>query len=268
VAEHADDGAVQCRTTNSILTLTLSRPDKGNALRHEDCLAVIRALEGVDGAGEVRAVLIRSQGRHFCSGADLVTANAAGPKPTAGHLSRALAAGAHRMIDAVWSCPVPTVSAVQGRAMGLGLHLAIACDFTLAAEGAEFTEPFCKRGFAVDSGGSFLLPRLIGLRRTRQMLLRGTVVDAHSALHWGLVDEVHSADELDEAAAALSAELASGPTFSLGHTKALLNQRIPASLGAALSAEASSVEATVRSADFKEGLRAFAERRDPAFTGH
>ena len=258
---------ILCEITGSVLIITLDRPDKGNALRNQDCIAVADALDAVDGAGDVRAVLIRSEGKHFCAGADLVSANAPGEKPSAGHLGRALAAGPHRMIASVWNCAVPTVSAVTGRAIGLGLHLAVACDFTIATPGASFTEPFRHRGFSVDSGGSFLLPRLVGMRRARQMLLRGNVIDAHAALDWGLIDEVSPDDTLRKRAEALAAELAAGPTFSLGHTKHLLNRWAPATLDAALAAETHAVEATVRSADFKEGLRAFTERRDPEFTG-
>jgi 2-(1,2-epoxy-1,2-dihydrophenyl)acetyl-CoA isomerase len=251
-----------------MLTITLQRPDKGNALRNQDCIAVADALDSVDGAGDVRAVLIRAEGKHFCVGADLVSANAPGEKPATGHLGRALAAGPHRMIASVWNCAVPTVSAVAGRAIGLGLHLAVACDFTVAAVGAMFREPFRDRGFSVDSGGSFLLPRLIGVRRARQMLLRGNDVDAQTALDWGLVDEMVPADALGKTAETLATELAAGPTFSLSHTKHLLNRWAPVTLDTALVAETHAVEATVRSADFKEGLRAFTERRDPQFTGH
>lgn len=260
--------AVRIESVGSVLEITLSRPDKGNALRTEDCVDIIRALETADGGGDVRAVLIRGEGEHFCAGADLVSANADGPKPTAGHLTRSLDLGAHRLIATVWHCSVPTVSAVRGRAMGLGLHLAVACDFTLAADDSVFTEPFCKRGFSVDSAGSFLLPRLVGLRRARRMLLRGSVVGAITAADWGLIDEVYPAAQVERAASELAAELAAGPTFSLGHTKNLLNRRAQPTLEAALASEALSVEATVRSADFKEGLRAFMERRDPEFTGH
>jgi 2-(1,2-epoxy-1,2-dihydrophenyl)acetyl-CoA isomerase len=258
---------IRCQATGSVLTITLDRPDKGNALRNQDCIALADALDAVDGAGDIRAVLIRSEGRHFCVGADLVSANAPGERPTAGHLGRALAAGPHRMIASVWNCAVPTVSAVAGRAIGLGLHLAVACDFTVAASGAWFSEPFRNRGFSVDSGGSFLLPRLIGVRRSRQMLLRGSKIDADTALLWGLIDEVSPEAALAKTTEKLAAELAAGPTFSLGHTKHLLNRWAPATLDAALAAETHAVEATVRSADFKEGLRAFTERRDPAFTG-
>jgi len=150
----------------------------------------------------------------------------------------------------------------------LGLHLAVATDFTIAAADATFAEPFCKRGFSVDSGGSFLLSRLVGLRRARQMLLRGIAVDAATAVEWGLIDEAVAPERLDSVAADLAAELAAGPTYSLGHTKGLLNNPPLPGLDAALAQETRSVEATVRSTDFKEGLRAFAERREPVFSGN
>ena len=264
----ADAVGVRMGVGGAVLTIALDRPDKGNALRQQDCAAIREAVQQVDGAGQVRAILIRANGRHFCAGADLVSANAVDAKPPAGQLTRGLRNGAHGMIAALWDCPVPTVAAVQGKAIGLGLHLAVVCDFAVAADDASFAELFCKRGFSVDSGGSYLLPRLIGLRRARQMLLRGTVVDAATAAEWGLVDEVVAADELDAATAGLATELAAGPTFSLGHTKQLLNNRAAAHLDEALWREAASVEATVRSADFKEGLRAFTERREPVFGGH
>lgn len=259
--------AFKAELTGDVLTLTLNRPDKGNALRQQDCSAMREQLEAADGSGEVRAILLRAEGRHFCAGADLVSANEDKGKPRIGHLTRGLKSGAHGLISAIWKCPVPTVSVVRGKAIGLGLHLAVACDFTIAAADASFVELFCERGFSVDSGGSFLLPRLIGIRRARQMLLRGIPVDAETAMSWGLIDDVVSPDSLDHRGAALAAELAAGPTFSLGHTKALLNIPTPDGLDGALVQEIKSVEATVRSADFKEGLRAFVERRGPSFSG-
>jgi len=266
-ADRSADGVRSVRD-GAVLHLVLDRPTIGNALRDQDCLAAIEELESVDRTGDVRAVLIRGEGKHFCAGADLVSANTVEGKPRTGHLSRSLAAGPHRLIAAVWNCPVPTVSMVHGRAMGLGLHLAIACDFTVAAENAQFTEPFRNRGFSVDSGGSFLLQRLVGLRRARQMLLRGVTIDGSTAADWGLVDFAVPVDALLAEASSLAAELAAGPTFALGHTKRLLNRYGQGSIDDALLAEAASVEATVRSSDFKEGLRAFTERRDPQFAGN
>jgi 2-(1,2-epoxy-1,2-dihydrophenyl)acetyl-CoA isomerase len=262
----AAEAGIEVSVADSVLILTLNRPTKGNALRNQDCVELLGRIKAADGGGDIRAVLIRAEGSHFCLGADLVSANEPGTKPRIGHLARGLETGPHGLISAVWNCPVPTVSVVQGRAMGLGLHLAVACDFTVAGADAKFTEPFCKRGFSVDSGGSFLLPRLVGVRRARQMLLRGVTVDAATAVDWGLIDEVVEPAALDDTGIRLAAELAGGPSFSLTHTKKLLNN---ASNGVdeALTREALSVEATVRSADFKEGLRAFTERRDPQFTG-
>lgn len=252
---------------DAVLVLTIDRPAGSNALRQQDCAALADAVEAVDGGGDVRAVVIRGEGAHFCAGADLRVANADGTKPRVGHLVRGLEAGAHRLIAAVWNCRVPCVSAVQGKAIGLGLHLAVVCDVVIAAHDAVFIERFNKLGFSVDSGGSFLLPRLVGLRRARQMLLRGVEVDAATALEWGLVDEIVDAGGLDAAALDVADELAAGPTFSLGHTKDLLNCRAPRDLASALRAEADAVEATIRSADFKEGIRAFSEKRDPRFNG-
>ncbi|MGV0793496.1 enoyl-CoA hydratase/isomerase family protein [Mycolicibacterium sp. XJ1819] len=261
------DAPIIAASEGAVLTLTLNRPDKGNALRKDDCAALLQQIKAVDGGGDVRAILIRAEGRHFCTGADLVSANADRGKPRIGQLSRGLEAGAHGLIAAIWNCPVPTVSVVQGKAIGLGLHLAVVCDFVLASSEASFVELFCKRGFSVDSGGSFLLPRLVGVRRARQMLFRGTPVDADTAAAWGLIDEVVAPETLDSGGAALAAELAAGPTYSLSHTKALLNNPPLGGLDTVLAQEAKSVEATVRSADFKEGLRSFTERREPAFTG-
>lgn len=268
MADDADEAGVHAHLGGGVLVLTLSRPEKANALRQEDTEALVNEIEAIASEDGIRAILLRAEGRSFCAGADLHTANAAKERPHVGHMVRSLESGAHRLIEALWDCRVPIVCSVQGPALGLGLHLAVVCDFVLAAPEATFAEPFCKRGFSADSGGSFLLPRLIGLRRARQMLLRGITVDAETAAQWGLIDDVVPAASLDDAAAALAAELAAGPTFSLGHTKDLLNRRASGTMTSALRAEADAVEATIRSLDFKEGIRAFVERRDPIFTGH
>jgi 2-(1,2-epoxy-1,2-dihydrophenyl)acetyl-CoA isomerase len=151
--------------------------------------------------------------------------------------------------------------------MGIGLHLAAAADFVVAGSDALFAEPFCKRGFSVDSGGTFLLPRLIGLQRSKELMIRGTEITAETALDWGLVGQVVEPDRLDAVATDLARELAGGPTYSLGMTKRLVNDG-PGTLSDALSAETTAVELTIRSDDFKEGIRAFLDgRRTPHFTG-
>jgi 2-(1,2-epoxy-1,2-dihydrophenyl)acetyl-CoA isomerase len=156
---------------------------------------------------------------------------------------------------------------VQGSAIGLGLHLALACDFVVAGESSRFREPFARRGFCPDSGATYLLPRLVGVARAKQMLMRGTVVRAGQALDWGLVAEVVPDGELSGAAEAIATELAAGPTFVHGLTKTLISDHLTSDLPRALAAEARGVELTLRGEDFKEGIHAFLEHRPPVFTG-
>ena len=260
---------VRCEVTGGgVLRVTLARPDNANALRGQEVAVLIRALEDAAAGGEVRAVLLRAEGRNFCGGADLVAANApGGERPPLGGMIRRLGASAHRLVRTLWELPVPTVAAVQGRAAGLGLHLALACDFVVAAETAAFSEPFARRGFTADSGATFLLPRLVGVARAKRMLLRGEVVPAPRALDWGLIGDVVPEAELAGTAEDLAAELAAGPTLVHGLVKALISDHLTADLPRALDAEARTVELSLRGADFREGIRAFLERRDPAFTG-
>ena len=261
-----------------VLVCTISRPDRGNSLRHQDTAALADALEAVSRDGGARAVLLRSEGRNFCAGADLTGTAVGGPnkpagtsrgKPAAGHLRQQLEAGAHRLILAVWQCRVPVVAAVQGRAAGLGCNLAAACDLVVAGRSASFSEPFVRLGFSVDSAGSWLLSRRIGLTRAAAMLLRGIVLDASQAEGWGLVAEVVDDAELEKTAAELAAELAAGPTLALSLTKGLLQRHSGSGVGLAeaLAEEAMAVELSVRSDDFKEGMLAFGEKRPPHFTG-
>jgi 2-(1,2-epoxy-1,2-dihydrophenyl)acetyl-CoA isomerase len=255
---------VRTEHTGDVLHVVLDRPEKGNALRHADMTAVLEAV--ATAVGTVRAILIRSDGRHFCTGADL-TAPDRTERPPIGHQMRGLHDTAHRLIQVLWDCPLPTVAAVHGRAAGLGLHLALATDFVVAATTATFSEPFAERGFTPDSGATYLLPRLIGISRAKTMLLRGEVIDAPTALDWGMISETVPEDRLAGAAARLAADLAAGPTFSLGLAKAMIHGHTTATLSEALSDEAVNVELSIRSADFKEGIRAFRAKRPPDFTG-
>ncbi len=255
----------------AILVLTIERPERGNALDGPTTAALIRELEAVrtEPLG-VRAVVLAAAGKHFCTGADLSgpAASSGEPeRPTIGHMIRNLAAGPHRLIELVWECPVPTVALVHGRSSGLGLHLALACDLAIAAEGATFSEPFSQRGFNVDSGGSWLLQRRIGVARAKQMLYLADPIDAATALDWGLVTEVLPADALDTRGRELARRLAQGPTFAIGETKRLVQEHLTTGLRHALDAEARAIELTIRSDDFKEGMRAFTQKRPPDFTG-
>jgi 2-(1,2-epoxy-1,2-dihydrophenyl)acetyl-CoA isomerase len=162
---------------------------------------------------------------------------------------------------------LPVVCAVRGWAAGLGCQLALAADFTVATESSRFWEPFVTRGFTPDSGATWLLPRLVGLARAKELLLLGREVSGAEAAEWGMIHRAVPDDELDAAVAELVAQLASAATVALGLTKRCLHRALDSSLVAAMEAEANGLELSSRAADFKEGLTAFRERRPSRFEG-
>lgn len=257
---------VRCEADGPVLVVTIDRPERGGALRTVDMTDLAAAFAfPPDGT---QAILLRSDGRHFCTGADLSTAAERSVKPPTGHMRDALARGAHALIRAVWECPVPVVVAVNGRADGLGCHLAQAADLVVCGRRASFSEPFALRGFSVDSGGSWLLTRRIGLARATRMLFLGESVDADTAAAWGLCAEVVADEDLDDRVRSIASSLAAGATLALSLTKRLLRSHASGvDLWPAMESEALAVELSIRSNDFKEGLRAFGERRSPQFTG-
>jgi 2-(1,2-epoxy-1,2-dihydrophenyl)acetyl-CoA isomerase len=254
----------------AVAVVTLSKPNVGNALSGAGAIGLADIFDGwaadADGA---RAVLIRAEGRQFCTGADLSNSQIerTDQRPVNGHMVRQQRATHHRLIASVFRCPLPTIAAVQGAALGFGFHLALATDFVLAAERASFAEPFSDRGFSVDSGGSWLLPRLIGLTRAKHLLYLADRIDAATAAAWGLISEVVADAELDAVSRERAQELANRPTQALAATKRLLQESFTATLEQALHAESMAVELTLRSNDFKEGMKAFASKRPPEFTG-
>jgi 2-(1,2-epoxy-1,2-dihydrophenyl)acetyl-CoA isomerase len=162
---------------------------------------------------------------------------------------------------------VPVVCAVRGWTAGIGLHLVAASDFTVVTDDAKLWEPFIERGFTPDSGGTWLLPRLIGTVRAREMLLLGRAVTGKEAAEWGLVHQAVPASELDAAVDAIVQQLANGPTVALGLTKWMVHAGASASLDDHLRNEAFALELSSRSQDFREGMAAFVEKRSPRYEG-
>ncbi|HET6949974.1 MAG TPA: enoyl-CoA hydratase-related protein [Acidimicrobiales bacterium] len=254
----------------AVLRLTLDRPAKRNALDDTMVAGLVGALDAAGRDEAVRAVVLAGAGDHFCGGADIVARNAGGreaPRPRVGSIQRRVPTLAHRLVPLVLSVQVPVVCRVQGWAAGIGFHLALAADFTVAADDARFWEPFSERGFTPDSAGTWLLPRLAGMVRARDLLLLGRELGAAEAVDWGLIHAAVPAADLDAEVAALADRLAAGPTVALGLTKWLLGSGQSATLEAHLRDEAMALELSSRSDDFREGLAAFRERRPPGFTG-
>lgn len=216
----------------------------------------------------LRAIHLGASGKDFCSGVDWVATNDGdGHRPRTGDLVRRIPHTSHRVIELLHTIQLPVVCSVRGWAVGMGCNMALAADFTVAAQDAVFWEPFLTRGFSPDSGSTWLLPRLIGPTRAKRMLLLGEKVGAADAANWGLIDRCVPIDDLDEAVGSLLDQLAAGPTVAIGLAKQAMAFGQHATLPQALNQELYDLELSCRTSDFKEGLAAFRQRRDPEFRG-
>ncbi|MBV9089576.1 MAG: enoyl-CoA hydratase/isomerase family protein [Mycobacteriaceae bacterium] len=268
VAPPAADGSVTVHRTGAVLRLVLDRPARRNALSPAMIDTLVTALTDAATDDSLRAVLIHGAADDFCAGADWVATNSGGqPRPRTGDLLRRIPQAAHRVIELLTTIQLPVVCGVRGWAAGLGCNLALAADFTVATPDAVFWEPFLARGFSPDSGSTWLLPRLVGLARAKQMLLLGDKVSGADAAAWGLIHRCVSAAQLDSATADLLARLATGPTVAIGLTKQAIHTAQHATLTQAMTQELLDLELSCRTSDFKEGLAAFRDRREPEFHG-
>ncbi|MCC5478674.1 enoyl-CoA hydratase/isomerase family protein [Streptomyces barringtoniae] len=257
---------LETERSGQVAHLTLNRPEALNALTPAMRDELTDRLCEASCAPDVRAVVLTGTGRGFCAGADL-RGGADGGDRQPGDVARMLRRGAQRLIAAVLDCEKPVIAAVNGTAAGLGAHLAFACDLVLAAESARFIEVFVRRGLVPDAGGAYLLPRLVGPQRAKELMFFGDAVPAADAQRLGLVNRVVPDGELEKTAREWAARLASGPTRSLALTKHLVNTSLESDRATAFAAEAWAQELNLTTEDAREGLRAFAERRGAEFRG-
>jgi 2-(1,2-epoxy-1,2-dihydrophenyl)acetyl-CoA isomerase len=265
-APTASDG-VEIESRGGVLRITLDRPSRKNSLDAAAIRRIVGALEAAATDDSLRVIVLGGRGADFCSGADWVASNAGGARPRTGSLQRRTPFQAHRLVELLAEVQLPVVCAVRGWAAGLGFQLALAADFTIAAESACFWEPFIERGFSADSGSTWLLPRLVGVARAKELLLLGRKLSGAEAAAWGIVHRAVPDAELEPASAALVDQLAAGPTVAIGLTKRCIQRSLAMGLAEAMQDEAFALELSSRSADFKEGLLAFKERRAARFEG-
>jgi 2-(1,2-epoxy-1,2-dihydrophenyl)acetyl-CoA isomerase len=259
---------------DGVRKLTLNRPDRKNSISPELRDEVLTAIEEARTDDDIRCLVITGAGDAFCSGVDLgrskVTGGAAAGEQRAPDLRavrEAMKRGMQRVITALWEMDKPVIASVNGVAAGGGAQLALVCDLVVAAESARFIEIFVKRGLAVDSGGGWLLPRLIGLAKAKELVFFGEPVSAPDALAIGLINRVVPDDSLTAATDEWASKLAAGPTRAIGGSKRLLNRALVTDLPQALDEEATVQAFNSTNEDFREGVRAFAEKRPPEFKG-
>jgi 2-(1,2-epoxy-1,2-dihydrophenyl)acetyl-CoA isomerase len=254
--------------TGAVLRVTLDRPSHRNSLTDVSMNAMIRVLEAASTDDDLRCVLLTGAGEDFCSGFDIVGRNTDREnRPRTGSIQRRMAVQANRLIPLVLELQLPVVCAVRGWAVGIGAQLALVSDFTVTASDATFWYPFLDRGFTPDSGSTWLLPRIVGRARARELLLLGRRLSGDEAVEWGLAHRAVAGADVADAAAELADRLAHGPTTAIGLTKRLLNSADGQDLVGQLADEAYAMELSSRSPDFREGLAAFREKRPPDFTG-
>jgi 2-(1,2-epoxy-1,2-dihydrophenyl)acetyl-CoA isomerase len=247
-----------------VATVTLNRPAARNALDLSMRDALEGAVAGLEADPEVRVMILRGAGEHFCAGGDLKTMQAHHWTAEEG---QARVEALNRAVRRVARFRSPTIAMVDGAAVGAGCNLALACDVVVASDRARFGELFARIGLIPDGGGTHLLVRRVGLARAKELVFTGEIVEAAEAHRLGLVNRVVPADRLEAETTALARRIAGGPPRALALAKSLLDRGLDVDLDTSLQWEAIVQGQMIASADHREGLQAFQEKRPPRFTG-
>lgn len=264
------------RVENGVAWITLNRPDAANAITPSQRNRLIDLLAEASASLHVRAVVLTASGtKGFCTGADLRAAQPGpadpppegAPERAVGDVARMIATGAQRLIAAIMDCEKPVIAAVNGTAAGIGAHMALAADLVIAAEGVRFIEVFVRRGIAPDGGGAYLLPRIVGMHKAKELIFFGDDLAAADAERLGIVNKVVPAGDLEAAAREWAERLAVGPTKAIGLSKWLLNRSLDVDRTTHFGDEALVQELVMHTHDANEGVNSFKERRPTEFKG-
>jgi 2-(1,2-epoxy-1,2-dihydrophenyl)acetyl-CoA isomerase len=261
-----DMDEVLFRREGAVEVITLNRPDKMNSFSYEMVKAIGTRIEEIQFEDEVRAVVITGEGRGFCTGADLAGSGGREDAFTAPGM-RITTFSYSKMVSGIWALEKPVIGAINGVAAGAGCNFALACDLLIASEKAKFIQVFVRRGLVADAGGTYFLPRIVGLARAKELMFFGETIEAEQALEIGLVNRVVPAERLMDEAMEVATRLAKGPTRAMGMMKKMLNSSFESDLTTALEREAALQGIAVATADCVEGVTSFLQKRDPDFKG-
>lgn len=256
---------VSYQVEDGVAVVSLNRPEVVNAINEQLGQDLYAAMKQVDADESVKVAVLTGTGRGFCAGQDLSDATAVKGEL---HLANSVRDRYNPLLAKMNTLRVPLLAAVNGAAAGAGFGLALACDVRFASTTAKFTMAFSKIGLVPDSASSYFLPRLVGLGKALELAWTGDVLDAGQALRLGIVNAVYEPDELLPQVMAFAERLAHGPTVALRLTKELMHENFFASLPEALEREAAFQEVAGRSHDFREGVQAFLEKRQPRYRGN
>lgn len=246
-----------------VATITMNRPAAYNSYNKDMAMTVQAHLQTCHDNDDIRAVVLTGAGKAFCAGQDLVEVKDLDDEA----LYNIVKTYYNKIVLQIRNLPKPVIAAVNGVAAGAGANIALACDVVVASEKASFIQAFSKIGLIPDSGGTFMLPRLIGMQRASALMMLGEKVSAAEAEALGMIYKQYSVDEFAEKVDELAVKLGNMPTKGLAYTKALLNESYENNLEAQLGKEGEFQRKAAQTHDYKEGVAAFVEKRSPKFTG-
>ncbi|MDD4860243.1 MAG: enoyl-CoA hydratase [Dehalococcoidales bacterium] len=262
-----ENQSVIVKKENGIATVTMNRPEIRNAMNNALGEGVTAAFESIYGDDSVRAVVFTGAGKAFCAGGEISDLKRIAETMTIMETRTYIRNATIRMLNAITRLEKPVIAMVRGAAVGAGCNLALACDMIIASDNASFGEIFARVGLASDYGGSYFIPRLVGMAKAKELFLTAKMIDSKEAERIGLINQVVPDAELEKTVYALADQFAAGPTRAYGYAKTQLNAGVNGDLASALDREADGFSVLIHSEDHKEGFTAFLEKRPPKFKG-